>query len=233
MDSVPPNRQLLFSSIFVTSLIILIIGIAHLAFGMLWTIERDEIKFDTDNGYMSLGVSIFITGQLVCMGIAIYKKNFILACVAFSCLIGAIMIDLGILISSVEKFVAILDRNKYRDEVIKQTYIQSSRHSESSRTEVDIWQSTRKCCGYNSSSDPEVVKDSESGLLLETCCPFYVTRCTSAEAFPDACTFKLINALKYSSIVMISLSASSLPVLIICLILFTPAIIVYYKDWSS
>lgn len=233
MDSVPHNRQLLFSSIFVIALIILVIGIAHLAFGMLWTIDRQEIKFDTDNGFMSLGVSIFIAGQLVCMGIAIHKKHFILACVAFFCLIGALMIDLGILIYSVKKFVAILDRNNYREEVIKQTYIQSSQNSESSRSEVDIWQSMRKCCGYNGSSDPEVVEDSESGLLLETCCPFYVKRCTSADAFPEACTFKLINALNYSSIVMIALSASSLPVLIICLILFTPFMIDYYKNWSS
>lgn len=55
------------------------------------------------------------------------------------------------------------NKDKYRDEVIKQIYVECSRGIEDSRKKVDIWQSTKKCCGYNGTSDPEIVKDNVDG----------------------------------------------------------------------
>lgn len=218
------NRKRLLVIVLLTSFAITILYIAHFLVGIFWLIQRRD-----SNGRVSISVGFIVFPELILMGIAIYKKNYKLAVISLICLAVALLLDLVLMVVASREVAQLYNKDKYRDQVIKQIYVESSRGNEDSRKKVDIWQSTKMCCGYNGTSDPELVKDNVDGLLLDSCCAKNVVRCTPAHAFQDACTLKIIEDITYSTRVLLPLSTIFAFVSLIRLIMFIPLIMYLYS----
>lgn len=217
----------------VITAVIIILDAAHIIVGIIWMVRRGDSRFYYRNGLIALIAGICVLPELLFKTLAIRKKNFLLGVIGFVLLVLSMLLDIGLTIVASRKIVRVHNQGRYRDEVIHQTYIESFHGSQYSRREVNIWQSQKKCCGYKGISDPEVIKDKEVGILMDSCCPKYVERCTSADAFRDSCTSKIIRDLEYSATVLLPVTSVSAFASIIQLILFTPLVTEYYKLWKS
>lgn len=229
MDSQPQNRKLLMIVIYISSVIIILLAIVQTVVGILWVIKHHDSEIDSKIGKLSIGFTWFVLLQLSFMGLAIYKKDFLFACIAFLFLLTALITDLVMVGYSSRKYVQVSDINQFREDVIKSIYVKSYQLDENSRITVDNWQFKKKCCGYKGRFDPEVLKDIKSGLLLDSCCPINVKQCKLAVAFQDDCTSKIIVKLKRTTTVLICLSTLSAAIEIILLIAF----IILLRDYRQ
>lgn len=217
----------------VMTAIIIILDGAHIVVGILWMVTRGDSKFYYGNGLVALVAGICVLPELLFKTLSIRKKNFFLGVIGFILLVLSMLLDLGLTIAASRKIVQVHNQGKYRDEVIQQTYIESFLGNGASRRTVDVWQSQKKCCGYKGTSDPEVIKDSEAGLLMDSCCAKQSEPCKTADAFQDSCTIKIVRDLQYSASVLLPITSVCAFASILQLILFTPLVIEYYKIWKS